>query len=58
LKSYEAIFHQDLNGDGVVSPSSTSPVGSSAGNTLAALHDSSANGSALAELLAHDFLIR
>ncbi|MCK1393565.1 hypothetical protein IVB29_22775, partial [Bradyrhizobium sp. 1] len=60
LKSYESIFQQDLNGDGVISPSAASPVASAAdpGNTFALQHDTSTIGAQLAELLAHDFFIR
>jgi hypothetical protein len=60
LKSYESIFHQDLNGDGVISPSAASPVAvaSNPGNTLAVHHDTSTIGAQLAELFAHDFIIR
>ncbi|MCK1393563.1 hypothetical protein IVB29_22765, partial [Bradyrhizobium sp. 1] len=62
LKSYESIFQQDLNGDGVISPSAASPVASvvqhDPGNTFALQHDTSTIGAQLAELLAHDFFIR
>jgi hypothetical protein len=52
LKSYEAIFQQDLNGDGVISPSAASSV------ALVVPRDTSTMGVQLAELLAHDFIIR